>query len=645
MKKRKKIIVVLPSYNASKTLRKTYKKIPKGSYDEIILVDDGSTDGTIKIAEKLGIKYFVHQENKGYGANQKTCYMEALKRGADIVVMLHPDYQYDPAILPSLTVPIEYGYADVVLASRILGNPHYGGALEGGMPFYKFVANKCLTFFQNKMLNMHFSEYHTGYRAYNRKMLKKVNFNKFSDDYLFDNQMLIECINKKAKFMEVPVKTAYFKEASSINLARSLRYGLGVIALTISQKFGLKRNAFHGKINREALLLCGLVFLGFAFISVNILFLDNVYINKLLMQANIMQFSSLANSFLHGKLYFLQNAQLYKDTAFFNGHYYWPLGPFPAFIVMLFVVVVGNQFTEGNLCPIVVGVIFILTFLLGLNITRNKMSSFWASTGYVFSTAFIGVALSPYSWQFAQLVQNLLIFLAILGVFRKWHPAVIGCFVACAIATRLDMVLASIFFLSIILWDNTLIIKKIKNAIYFLIPVVFSLLSLGVYNFLRFGRFFEQGYSFQKLGIPELYANRSAGLWSLVHFPANLFYLFLRGPDPILAHGSQLLVFPYLHYNPWGMSIFITSPMFLAIFKANPKNKFVIFSAITAFLIFIAVMGYYGIGYFQYGYRYALDFYPFLFVILLFAVRKSFSFWLKALIFITFFTNFYLFYS
>ena len=634
MKSGKKIIVVLPSFNASKTLTKTYKEIPKNSYDEIILVDDGSTDDTVKIAKKLGIRYFIHEKNKGYGANQKTCYKEALKRGADIIVMLHPDYQYDPEILPSLTVPIEYGYADVVLASRILGNPHFGGALEGGMPFYKFVANKFLTFFQNKMLGMHFSEYHTGYRAYSRKILKKVNFNKFSDDYLFDNQMLIECINKNAKFMEVPVRTSYFKEASSINLIRSLRYGFGVIRLTLSQKLGVARKSKKKPSKLEIMILFWLFFSGFG----NILIVNNLFLPR-----EFMQFSSLASSFLHGKLYLLQSGSTNYDWAFFNGHYFWPLGPFPAFILMPFVLFLGSSFKEGYLQIIATLIILISVFSLSKKILKNKTNAFWVSMGYVFSTAFIGVALVPFSWQFAQLVQSLLIFLAILGVFKKWSYFKIGIFLAASIATRFDMILASFFFLAVILSDSIQIREKIKNIVYFLIPVVFSVISLGYYNFLRFGNFFEQGYSFQKLSVPELIVNRSHGLWSFVHFPANLYYLFLKGPEAILAQGSQMLVFPYLHSSPWGMSVFITSPIFLIIFKAGWRNRYVLFSGITAFIIFIAVMGYYGIGYDQFGYRYALDFYPFLFVILLFAVKDKFPSWIKALIFITFFTNLYLF--
>lgn len=231
--KEKKVVIVLPAYNAAKTLQQTVQDIPKGSYHEIVLVDDASNDDTTQIAKKLGLKVFIHEKNRGYGANQKTCYTQALKMGADIVVMLHPDYQYDPKILPSLTTPILYDYADVVLGSRILGDPHKGNALKGGMPFYKYVSNRMLTYFQNKLLGMYLSEYHTGYRAYSKKVLKEITYENFSDDYIFDNQILIACIQRKFRFMEVPVKTKYFKEASSINFKRSMQYGFGVIQNTL----------------------------------------------------------------------------------------------------------------------------------------------------------------------------------------------------------------------------------------------------------------------------------------------------------------------------------------------------------------------------------------------------------------------------
>jgi glycosyltransferase involved in cell wall biosynthesis len=238
--RKKKIIVVLPAYNAAKTLEKTYKAIPPGSYDEVIVVDDASNDSTAKVAKRLGLSLIVHPKNKGYGGNQKTCYNEALKRGADIIVMLHPDYQYDPSILPSMTAPLIYDYADVVLGSRILGDPHAGGSLQGGMPLYKFIANKFLTTFQNKLLHMHLSEYHTGYRAYSRKTLESIDYMSFSDDFIFDNEILIAFIKKKLRFFEVPVKTRYFKEASSINLRRSITYGSAIVKNTLKAKLKSK---------------------------------------------------------------------------------------------------------------------------------------------------------------------------------------------------------------------------------------------------------------------------------------------------------------------------------------------------------------------------------------------------------------------
>jgi glycosyltransferase involved in cell wall biosynthesis len=235
--RKKKIIVVLPAYNAAKTLEKTYKGIPVGSYDEVIVVDDSSNDATATVAKRLGLPLIIHPQNKGYGGNQKTCYTEALKRGADIIVMLHPDYQYDPTILPSMTAPLLYDYADIVLGSRILGDPHAGGSIEGGMPIYKFIANKLLTTLQNKLLHMHLSEYHTGYRAYSRKSLQAIDFMSFSDDFIFDNQILIAYIKKGMRFFEVPVKTRYFKEASSINFKSSVQYGTAVIGNTLQARF------------------------------------------------------------------------------------------------------------------------------------------------------------------------------------------------------------------------------------------------------------------------------------------------------------------------------------------------------------------------------------------------------------------------
>jgi len=221
----KKIIVAMPAYNAELTLEKTYRDIPKGVIDEVILCDDNSKDRTIDIAKSLGLTVLAHKKNKGYGANQKTLYNEALEKGAAIVVMLHPDYQYDSKKIPELIQPIIDGKADVVLGSRILG----GGALEGNMPLYKYIANKFLTFCENKVLGLELSEFHTGLRAYSRTFLERVDWQNNSDDFLFDAQILIKAAKYNFKISEVPIETRYFKEASQVDFFTGVRYGLGIL--------------------------------------------------------------------------------------------------------------------------------------------------------------------------------------------------------------------------------------------------------------------------------------------------------------------------------------------------------------------------------------------------------------------------------
>jgi glycosyltransferase involved in cell wall biosynthesis len=226
MLKNKKICVVLPAYNAERTLPQTYGEIPLGIVDEVVLVDDHSTDKTIVTAQALGIRHIIrHNENKGYGANQKTCYGKALSLGADIVVMLHPDYQYTPKLLESMVSLIANGVYPVVLGSRILGK----GAIKGGMPRYKYFFNRCLTFAQNVLLNQKLSEYHTGYRAFSSNVLRNINFMADSDDFVFDNQMLAQILFAGYEIAEITCPTKYFPEASSINFPKSLRYGLGVL--------------------------------------------------------------------------------------------------------------------------------------------------------------------------------------------------------------------------------------------------------------------------------------------------------------------------------------------------------------------------------------------------------------------------------
>lgn len=245
MYKSKRIFVVLPAYNAEATLEKTYREIPMDLVDEVILCDDASRDGTVALAERLGINHIIkHDSNKGYGGNQKSLYNKSLELGADIVIMLHPDYQYTPKLIPSMVNIIGDDLYPVALGSRILGK----GALKGGMPIYKYIANRFLTLFQNFLIGYKLSEYHTGYRAFGREVLESINFNANSDDFVFDNQMLSQIIFKGFDIGEVTCPTKYFEEASSINLKRSIKYGLGVMAVSLNhrlQKMGLLKSEIY----------------------------------------------------------------------------------------------------------------------------------------------------------------------------------------------------------------------------------------------------------------------------------------------------------------------------------------------------------------------------------------------------------------
>jgi glycosyltransferase involved in cell wall biosynthesis len=240
----KKVIVVMPAYNAEKTLEQTYREIPFPLVDEVILVDDFSSDNTAAKAKELGIATIIlHDRNKGYGGNQKTCYQTALQRGADIVVMLHPDYQYTPLLLEAMIYPIARGVFPVMLGSRILGK----GALKGGMPFYKYLANRLLTFSQNVLMGQKLAEYHTGYRAYTREILELIPYQHNSDDFVFDNEMLAQICFAGYEVGEVTCPTKYFKDASSINFSRSVRYGIGVLRVSLLYRFskwGIKSSLF-----------------------------------------------------------------------------------------------------------------------------------------------------------------------------------------------------------------------------------------------------------------------------------------------------------------------------------------------------------------------------------------------------------------
>lgn len=250
MIRRKRVVVVMPAYNAGATLKRTYDEIPFDVVDEVILVDDASRDETARMARRLGIRTLVHPENRGYGGNQKTCYKAALSRRADVVIMLHPDYQYSPKLIPAMAHLLASGEYDVVLGSRILG----GRALAGGMPFYKYVSNRLLTFVQNLLMGAKLSEYHTGYRAFTRKTLASLNWEANSDDFVFDGQMLAQVLHAGYRVGEITCPARYFAEASSINFSRSVVYGIGCVVTAIRyrlDKWGLvKSRLFHKEVSR-----------------------------------------------------------------------------------------------------------------------------------------------------------------------------------------------------------------------------------------------------------------------------------------------------------------------------------------------------------------------------------------------------------
>ncbi len=225
----KRVAVVMPAYNAEATLRETYSEVDSTFVDDVILVDDASSDHTVRIAKELGLETIVHPKNQGYGANQKTCYQAALNHGADVVIMLHPDYQYTPKLLVAMASMVATGTYDAVLGSRILTE----GALKGGMPLYKYIANRALTLFQNSLMSKKLSEYHTGYRAFSREILEALPLNENSNDFLFDNQMLAQIAYFGFSIGEISCPTKYFKEASSINFQRSVIYGLGVVYTSV----------------------------------------------------------------------------------------------------------------------------------------------------------------------------------------------------------------------------------------------------------------------------------------------------------------------------------------------------------------------------------------------------------------------------
>jgi glycosyltransferase involved in cell wall biosynthesis len=243
----KKIVVVLPAYRAALTLERTYREVPFDIVDEVVLVDDKSPDNTVEVARQLGIRHIVeHTVNRGYGGNQKSCYAKALELGADIVVMLHPDYQYTPKLIHAMSAIIAYDVYPVAFGSRILGM----GALKGGMPLYKYIFNRCLTLFENILLHQKLSEYHTGYRAFSAEVIRSIDFTHNSDDFVFDNEMISQVFMNGFQIGEVTCPTKYFEEASSINFSRSAKYGMGVLRVSLTHrlhKWGLMKSKLYNR--------------------------------------------------------------------------------------------------------------------------------------------------------------------------------------------------------------------------------------------------------------------------------------------------------------------------------------------------------------------------------------------------------------
>jgi 4-amino-4-deoxy-L-arabinose transferase-like glycosyltransferase len=349
----------------------------------------------------------------------------------------------------------------------------------------------------------------------------------------------------------------------------------------------------------------------------------------------------LARSFLDGHLYFTAMPGTWDDTSFFLGHYYWPLGPLPAIILMPFVAIFGMGAQLGYPLLLFNLLNLLLLYKIARKITGNHENSLWLSFAYIFSTAYLFIALYAFSWYFAQAVATSFLLLALYEYYhhRRWW--LIGLWIALGAATRITIVLTGVFFILSIIFENDQRSEKIKQFAMFSSPVAVGMMLLLVYNFLRFQNILEFGYTLQVLH-NEPAANRGYGLWGFIHFPANLYYLFFKGPDGVFLPDTKVLTYPYLKADIWGMSIFFTSPIFLWALKARWKELAVRLSALTCCLMLFVLLGYYGIGVGQYGYRYALDFYPYLFLLIAYASRPQFSLSMKIVTLASFIFNWYL---
>ncbi len=350
------------------------------------------------------------------------------------------------------------------------------------------------------------------------------------------------------------------------------------------------------------------------------------------------QFVSLASSFLQGKLYFLSNT---FDAALYKNRQYWPLGPFPAILLMPFVYIFGDHIRQGYLLFFLNLLNVLLLIRIAKKISGNLTKSIIISFAILFSTAYLGIALIPWSWYFAQIVGFTLTLLSLEAYFFNRSWLIIGIYLALAFITRISLIFTVIFFILNLSYCDLSKKIKFKNLTLLLLPIIISLILIGIYNSARFGNFLETGYSMQEWNSGPVVANRTLGVWSLIHIPANLYTMFLKMPEPIFIPGTHIMQFPYLRVDGSGLSILFTSSIFIWILFSNWKDKRVKFAGITTLLMMFAIFGSFTNGGWQYGYRYAIDFYPMLFIALLYSFKKNVSYKFLTLAIAGFLINLY----
>lgn len=353
------------------------------------------------------------------------------------------------------------------------------------------------------------------------------------------------------------------------------------------------------------------------------------------------QFVNLAYSFLQGKSYFLHLTPYWADTTYYSGKHYWPLGPFPAILLMPFVYIFGSHMQQGYLAFFLNILNAYLLFRIANKIHRDFIFSLTISFAILFATAYLGIALTSQSWYFAHVVNFTLTLLALEAFFYQRSWLLIGLYTGFAIATRITSLGIIVFFTICLFSSSAYNHERFKKIFSLLLPIILSLIALGFYNYVRFENIFETGYS-QQLIFGELLSNRSYGTWSFMHFPANLYYLFLKTPDPVFIPGTKVMQFPFLNAGVWGISILFTSPVFIWILFSPWKRIEVKAASITSLTILFFILGFSGIGAWQYGYRFAVDLYPFLFILLVYALKKKITLMFLLVTILAFVINSYL---